>query len=601
MLGAATMSLVEPDEPRCALIARHMIQSGDYLAPQLLGEPYFDKPPLFFWMLVASIKTFGENEWALRLPPALIAAVTVVLTGLLAGQLFGRRAAWTAGATFAVSIIAIIAARVVRMDLLLVLWITAALLCWARAFLSPSPPDSTARLVPASSADRAPPLPSLVPDPWPLAPVVLMYLCIALGCLTKGPVAIALPALIIGIYLLLSRPLRCIPRDILAMRPFLGLLIIVALYGSWIVYMTWRYPEYPAEFFGRQNLDRLAGSGMNASEPRWVILGTFVGGLMPWIPLVGLAAWLHRPRRNMPAAEKLLWIWGLTVLVVFTLSKGRMPNYVLPAFPPTFALLGACLAGAPDRLRRPLAINLAAAFALLTGTAIGAATAMQARAYQAGCPPLAVTLSILAVLALPTFLLWRRQPILGILPLLLAGALAGVAITGGPAQAYCASRSTRTLVEPLANLDSAAAGEIIMTTEARYGAIFYAPPGWRFRHMTLSEANDLLPLLNTTTKPLYAILTGGGILNWLQQDKVGGVHVSDRLTVLQRCGRDALVRIDPIVASETSGSSRSDSNDWIPHPRTRSSLHRSHRGVGNDGPHDGRIHPADSVSPRTHR
>lgn len=532
MLGAATMPLVEPDEPRCALIVRHMLASGDYLAPQLLGKPYFDKPPLFFWMLAASVKVFGENGWALRLPPAVFAAVTVVLTGLLAGRLFGRHAAWIAGATFAVSIIAIIAARVVRMDLLLVLWITAALLCWSRAFLHAG---AAAPLTLSHPADRAP----------SLATIILMYMCIALGCLTKGPVAIALPALIIAIYLLLSRPIRSIPRDILAMRPFLGLLIIFALYGSWVVCMTWRYPEYPAEFFGRQNLDRLAGSGMNASEPRWIILGTFLAGLTPWTPLVGVACWLHRPRRGMPAAEKLLWVWGLTVLVVFTLSKGRMPNYILPAFPPTFALLGACLADSADRLRRPLGIHLVAAFVLLAATFISAGVILYGRLGEVSSLHLAIPLAILALLALPTWLLWKRQPVLGILPLMLAGALAGVAVAHGPAQAYCASRCTRILTEPLANLDPVTAGEIIMLTEPRYGAVYYAPPGWRFRHLALSEAGTLIPLLNNATRPVYAILTGGGILRELQQDNIVGLHIGDRLTILRRHDRDALVRIDP--------------------------------------------------------
>jgi 4-amino-4-deoxy-L-arabinose transferase-like glycosyltransferase len=553
MIGAGSMQLCEPDEARCALIARHMIQSSDYLAPQLLDKPYFDKPPLFFWMLAASVKTFGENEWALRLPPALIAAVTVVLTGLLAGQLFGRRAAWIAGAAFAVSIAAIIAARVVRMDLLLVLWVTAALLCWSRVFLLPFSCASTV------SAVSSPPhrvtvspchLPLLTPAPWPLAPAVLMYACLALGCLTKGPVAIALPALIIAIYLLLSRPLRGIPRDILAIRPLLGTLIILALYGSWVAYMTWRYPEYPAEFFGRQNLDRFAGSGMNASEPRWVIIGTFVGGLMPWIALVGLAGWYHRPRRNMPAADKLLWIWGLTVLIVFTLSKGRMPNYVLPAFPPTFALLGAWLAGPPDRLRKPLAIGLVTTFALLAVGLIATAVVAHLQLDQASYLPLAISLAVLTMLALPTRLLWKRsQPVLSLLPLLLAAALAAGAFASGPAQAYCASRSTRTLAEPLARIDPVAAGEVVMTTEPRYGAVFYAPPAWRFRHVTMSEVKTLLPLLNHSAKPLYVILTGGGILRELQEDNIVGVHISDRLTILQRCDRDALVRIDPRATS----------------------------------------------------
>jgi 4-amino-4-deoxy-L-arabinose transferase-like glycosyltransferase len=377
-----------------------------------------------------------------------------------------------------------------------------------------------------------------------------MYLCLALGCLTKGPVAIALPGLIIAIYLLLSRPLRAIPRDILAMRPLLGTLIILALYGSWVAYMTSRYPQYPAEFFGRQNLDRFAGSGMNASEPRWVIIGTFVGGLMPWVPLVGLAAWLRRPRRDMPAADKLLWIWGLTVLAVFTLSKGRMPNYVLPAFPPTFALLGAYLAGSPDRLRKPLAVGLIVTFALLAVALIATAVVAHLQFDNATYLPLAISLAVLSLLALPTWLLWKRQPAFALLPLLLAAALAAAAFACGPAQAYCASRSTKTLAAPLAGLDPVAAGEVIMTTEPRYGAVFYAPPGWHFRRVTMSEANSLLPLLNNSAKPLYAILTGGGILSRLQQDKVVGVRVSNRLTVLQRCDSDAFIRIDPRAASD---------------------------------------------------
>jgi 4-amino-4-deoxy-L-arabinose transferase-like glycosyltransferase len=376
-----------------------------------------------------------------------------------------------------------------------------------------------------------------------------MYLCLALGCLTKGPVAIALPGLIIVMYLLLSRPLRVIPRDILAMRPFLGALIILVLYGSWVAYMTHRYPEYPAEFFGRQNLDRFAGSGI-AAIPRWMMLATFLGGLMPWVPLVGLAAWLRRPRWNMPAADKLLWIWGVTVLAVFTISKGRMPNYVLPAFPPTFALLGACLASPSDRLRRPLAIGLIATFAMLAVGLVAIAVVAHLQFDNATYLPLAISLALLAVLALPTWLFWKRtQPVLAIVPLLIATALAAAAFACGPAQAYCASRSTKTLAEPLAKLDPVAAGEVVIATEPRYGAIFYAPPGWRFRHVTMSGVGKLLPLLNDSAKPLYVILTGGGILRELQEDNIVGVHISDRLTILQRCDRDALIRIDPRVPS----------------------------------------------------
>ncbi len=416
--------------------------------------------------------------------------------------------------------------------MLLTFWVTAALLCWARAFLSPRSPFA----VSASAGS--------LPHPSPLAPAVLMYLCMALGCLTKGPVAVALPALIIAIYLLLSRPLRGIPRDILSMRPVLGTLIILVLYGTWVGYMTWRYPEYPAEFFGRQNLDRFAGSGI-AAVPRWMMIATFVGGLMPWALLVGWASWDRRPRRNMPPAEKLLWIWGLSVLVVFTISKGRLPNYVLPAFPPTFSLLGGYLAGPADRLRRQLPAAMIATFVLLAALAVGAAIYVRIRFDQASLLPAVAAFAGLAVLMVPTWLLWSAQPALAIVPLLVGTFIGAAAVACGPAQTYCASRSTAPLTAPLAQLDPAGADPVVMATEIRYGAVLYAPRGWRFRHYDNREVRSLLPVLQDHDRPLYAILTSGRMLKELLADGVAGVHVSDRLTILQRCGSDSLVRIDP--------------------------------------------------------
>lgn len=523
MLGASTMVLSEPDEARCALIARHMVQSGDWLAPQLLDRPYFDKPPLYFWMLAGSVKAFGESEWALRLASAIVGAATVVLTGLLAGQFFGRGAGWIAGATLAVSVAGVMGAHVIRMDLLLAMWVTAALLCWSRGCL----------------LERR--------GGW----YVLMYVCMAMGCLTKGPVAILLPGLIIGLYLLLSVGWRGIPGQIRRMRPVLGVLIIGVLYGSWVGYMTWRYPEYPREFFLKQNLDRMAGSGLDAAAPWYIIPGAFVGGLMPWSLLVGLASWDRRPRRGLPPAEKFLWIWGLTVLVFFTISKARMPNYVLPAFPSTFALLGGYLAGLTARHRAQLGFGLLGTLALAGAGAIGIVILEHERFDRVDMVRLAVRLAVLAALVAPTWLLWKRRLTLAVVPLIAAGGAFAIDIAYGPAREYFASRCSKELVRPLEALGSAAGGEVVVATVPRYGAVYYAPPGWRFRLVGKRQVNSLIPLLKGNERPLYAILTGGGLLPELQQDTVVGLRVSDRLTILQRLGEDALVRIDP--AAKTAG------------------------------------------------
>jgi 4-amino-4-deoxy-L-arabinose transferase-like glycosyltransferase len=552
MLGAGSMLLSEPDEARCALIARHMVTSGDWLAPQLLDRPYFDKPPLYFWMLAASVRTFGQSEWALRLPSAIIGAVTVVLTGLLALQLFGRRAALIAGGTFAVSIAGLMAARVVRMDMLLALWITASLLCWVRASLPSRPAQGVPLPEPSGPGTKVSwsscrlvtmaPCPS---SPQPLFWYVMMYICMALGCLTKGPVAILLPVLIIVLYLALSRPIRDLPRGIWRLRPLTGMMIIAVTYGSWVAYMTWRYPQYPQEFFWRQNVDRFGGSGLDATAAWWVIPGAFLGGLMPWAAVAGLAAWDRRPRRGIPPAEKLLWIWGLAVLVFFTLSRARLPNYILPAFPSTFALMGGYLSATGERHRAQLRIGVIATFVIALAGVIAWAIVERQRFERPDLLRAAVRLGTLLALIAPTWLLWRRRPALALLPFFIAYVGFTVEFAYGPAQQYLASRCTKDLAAPLAPLDPATAGEIVMATEPRYGAMFYAPPGWRFRLVSTARLGSLVPVLATSDRPLYAILTGGGLLRSLQRDEIRGVRIRDRLTILQTRNSDALVRIAP--------------------------------------------------------
>ena len=80
--------LLEPDESRYAQIPREMLQAGDWVLPTLQGEPYLDKPPLFYWLVLLSYRAFGVHDWAARLVPALAVHLT-----LLAAYLFGRRSA----------------------------------------------------------------------------------------------------------------------------------------------------------------------------------------------------------------------------------------------------------------------------------------------------------------------------------------------------------------------------------------------------------------------------------------------------------------------------------------------------------------------------
>lgn len=93
----------EPDESRYAEIPREMLATGDLVAPHLNGYRYYEKPPLHYWAVAASMALFGEEEWAARLPVKLSAAGMVLVTVLFCRRRYGERVALVAGLVVATS------------------------------------------------------------------------------------------------------------------------------------------------------------------------------------------------------------------------------------------------------------------------------------------------------------------------------------------------------------------------------------------------------------------------------------------------------------------------------------------------------------------
>src|SRR5207247_5609537 len=85
--------LFEPDEGRYAEIPREMLERGEWVVPYLQGQPYFDKPPLLYWLVMLSYWVFGVHDWAARLVPALAVHACVLLVYLIGRRGFGGGAA----------------------------------------------------------------------------------------------------------------------------------------------------------------------------------------------------------------------------------------------------------------------------------------------------------------------------------------------------------------------------------------------------------------------------------------------------------------------------------------------------------------------------
>jgi len=335
---ASGAGLADPDEARSGLIARLMVERGDWLSPHLPAVfhhdypsypqegdliAYWDKPPLFFWLVAAAMKVFGQTALAVRLTSALSHIATVLLVWSIARHLWGRRAGLLAGAVMAVVPISLVMAHVARMEALLTALMTAMLVAAVRLL-----------------SDR--------PRSWTWTAV--LYVAAGLGFLTKGPVAVVLPAAAVVHTLFVSGRLR----DLRSLRPVAGLLLFLAVAAPWFIYAHLHYPPNSAGggftrvFFVSQNLARATTDEFGHRHPPGTLLAIFLGGLMPWtIFLPGMIRDFVRTGWRAWREESVIVLamaWALAVLGAFSLSRTQLPHYVLPAVPPVALALGKYLA-----------------------------------------------------------------------------------------------------------------------------------------------------------------------------------------------------------------------------------------------------------------
>ena len=189
--------------------------------------------------------------------------------------------------------------------------------------------------------------------------LLMMYVALGLGVLTKGPVAIALPALACGLWLLAERRLRDLGR---LMIPA-GVAIIAAIVLPWCVAVYRQHGwTYIAQFIFGENLERFATPMTPAGRDLWFYLPVLLTDLFPWAPLVVLpllTAWRRAgPGESATHASirRLLWIWIVAIVAFFSLSKTKEDLYIFPVVAAVAALVAdlAHLRGraAPPRDRR---------------------------------------------------------------------------------------------------------------------------------------------------------------------------------------------------------------------------------------------------------
>lgn len=306
--------LLDPDEGLHAVIAQGMVETGDYMIPKLQGEVFRDKPILYFAVQALSLRVFGMNEAAVRLPGVFFTLLGVATTWLLAHRLFGPD---PSRFTLLVSLTLLIPMSIAQAgihDIALVPWLNLMLLClWE---------------LESQAGSRQ-------SWPWFLGGVA----CCALTILTKGLIGVAIVAVGYGSFLLLSRRQLFSGSIHLTTIVLLGMLLA----SPWFLSMEAVSPGYLRYYFyERHVLGFATDTQTHGREPWFYYLPVLIGGTMPWglYALVG-SGW-NASRSDFTNQRPLQFTvcWLLGGLLFLSVAHSKLVTYSLPLFPAVAILAG---------------------------------------------------------------------------------------------------------------------------------------------------------------------------------------------------------------------------------------------------------------------
>ena len=336
--GLGRTAITDSDEAFYAEAAREMVESGNWLTPHYNYEFRFEKPIFYYWLVAAAYVATGVGEAAARFPSALAGLGLALLTFACAHRWYGARTGLLAGAITSTSFGYFAATHQSLPDMPLAFFV--ALATWTSLVaLSDEATDKPSTVARRGARSRR---------AWLMTSAAAM----AAAFLTKGPVGIALPLIVVVPVLAWTRWSRRGSSDprmpwagrltrtdfLLAGLVFAGLSVpwyaaMIAVHGT----------EYLLGFFVGENLARFATDRFNEPRPFWFYLPIVLGGMLPWSPLMLL--WVKpltqvlRCRRALTSADVQLVGWAAASLLFYTASVGKQPRYILPILPPLAVLL----------------------------------------------------------------------------------------------------------------------------------------------------------------------------------------------------------------------------------------------------------------------
>ena len=311
--GNGSLLVTDSVESNYALTAKEMVLSGDWLSPQIYGHYWYDKPIFFYWLTALAYKMFGFTEFASRFFPALFGLGGLALAAWGGSKLNNERSGFCSALVLLSSVEFFLISKSVITDAVLFFFFSATLLFSYLGYR-----DGKASY-------------------W-----YIMYAAAGFSVLTKGPIGVLLPGLIITLFLLWQRDWRVLKRMHLAS----GTLLCLAMAVPWYAAMySLHGSDFINTFFGTHNFLRATVSEHPRDDVFYYYALVNLLALFPWSGLVPWTVykWQQAGRPKLTEQQRFLLLWALVVFVFFQCMATKYLTYTYPLLFPASLLLGSLL------------------------------------------------------------------------------------------------------------------------------------------------------------------------------------------------------------------------------------------------------------------
>lgn len=302
--------ITDPVEANYALTAKEMVLSADWLSPRIYGVAWFDKPVFFYWLTAISFQLFGFSEWAARLMPAVFAAAGLVLIYWFAVKITSRTAAVLAMLIMGTSFEYIVLAKLIITDMVFFIFNSAALSFFYLGYVKM---NGTKR--------------------WYLA----AYVSMALAVLTKGPVGVLLPGLVMLLFIAVQRNWAELKEMSLPAGLFLFAIVALPWYAAMYVVHG---ADFINNFFGVHNYLRATVSEHPKDNVSYYYIAVFALSMLPW-SAIAIKALLRAGRALWAQVSPLplfLILWTAVYLGFYSLMATKYLTYTFPILFPVAVL-----------------------------------------------------------------------------------------------------------------------------------------------------------------------------------------------------------------------------------------------------------------------